>query len=139
MAQRMFHPPEVWLTKDAITFTTKHLTLIPEQRKELESDLVQESFLKDYEKTPGYKASFEFKTKMFPFMRSQRTSLVPLFQLTFISDSCLFVTLIDTMVYRCSNPLNFIRNILLHKQKLMWMERLIIREMKIGNRYQKMM
>ena len=81
-AQRVFHPTEVWLTEDANTFMTKHLTLIPEQRKELESDLVQESFLKDYEKTPGYKASFEFKTKMFASMRSQRTSLVPLFKLT---------------------------------------------------------
>ena len=48
----------------------------------MESDLVQESFLKDYEKTPGYKASFEFKTKMFTYIRSQRTSLVPLFKLT---------------------------------------------------------
>ena len=48
----------------------------------MESDLVGESFLKDYEKTPGYKASFDFKTKMFTSMRSQRTSLVPLFRLT---------------------------------------------------------
>ena len=42
----------------------------------MESDLVQEIFLKDYEKVPGYKASFEFKNKMFASMRSQRTSLV---------------------------------------------------------------
>ena len=60
---------------------TKNLTLIPDQKKELESDLVQESFLKDFEKVPGYKASFEFKNKMFASMRSQRTSLVPLFKL----------------------------------------------------------
>ena len=59
----------------------KHLTLIPEQRKELESDLTQESFLKDLEKNPSYKASFEFKTNMFTSMKSQRTSLVPLFRL----------------------------------------------------------
>ena len=32
-------------------------------------------------KVPGYKASFEFKNKMFASMRSQRTSLVPLFKL----------------------------------------------------------
>ena len=57
---------------------SKNLTLVPVQRKELESDLVQESFLKDYEKVPGYKASFEFKTKIFASMRFQRTSLVPL-------------------------------------------------------------
>ena len=80
MAQRVFHPPDVWLTKDANTFMTKNLTLILEQKRELESDLVQESFLKDFEKVPGYKASFEFKNKMFASMRSQRT-LVPLFKL----------------------------------------------------------
>ena len=57
----------------------KNLTLVLEQRKELESDLVQENFLKDFEKNPSYKASFEFKTKMFALIRSQRTSLVPLF------------------------------------------------------------
>ena len=62
MAQRVFHPQEVWLTKDANAFISKNLTLIPEQRKELESDLVRKSFLKDYEKNPGYKASFRFKT-----------------------------------------------------------------------------
>ena len=65
IAQRVFHPQEAWPTKDANAFMKKHLTLVLEQRKELESDLVQESFLKDFEKTPSYKASFEFKTKMF--------------------------------------------------------------------------
>ena len=62
IVQRVFHPPEVWLTKDANAFISKNFTLIPEQRKELESDLVRKSFLKDYEKNPGYKASFGFKT-----------------------------------------------------------------------------
>ena len=81
MAQRVFHPPDIWLTKDANAFMSKNLTLIPEQRKELESDLIQESFLKDYEKVPGYKASFELNNKIFTSMRSQRTSLVPLFKL----------------------------------------------------------
>ena len=47
----------------------------------MESYLVQDSFLKDFEKVPGYKASFEFKNKMFASMRSQRTSLVPLYKL----------------------------------------------------------
>ena len=82
MALRVLHPQEAWPTKDANAFINKHLTLVLEQRKELESYLVQESFLKDFEKTPGYKASFEFKTKMFTSMRSQRISLVPLFKLT---------------------------------------------------------
>ena len=59
----------------------KHLTLISEQKKELERDLVQESFLKNYEKVPGYKASFEYKNKMFTSLRAQRTALVPLFKL----------------------------------------------------------
>ena len=59
----------------------KNLTLVPDQKKELERDLIQESFLKNYEKVPGYKTSFEFKNKMFAFMRSQRASLVPLFKL----------------------------------------------------------
>ena len=84
MAKRVFHPPEAerWPTKEANTFMNKHITLVPEQRKELESDLTLESFLKDFEKSPSYKASFEFKTKMFASMKSQRTSLVPLFRLT---------------------------------------------------------
>ena len=59
----------------------KNLTLIPDQKRELESDLVQEAFLKDFEKVPGYKANFEFKNKMFTSMRSQKISLVPLFKL----------------------------------------------------------
>ena len=60
---------------------SKNLTLIPVEKRELESHLVQETFLKDFEKVPGYKASFKFKNKMFASMRSQRTSLVPLFKL----------------------------------------------------------
>ena len=68
--------------QDANAFMNKHLTLVPKQRRELESDLFQENFLKDFEKNPRYKASFDFKTKMFALMMSQRTSLVPLFKLT---------------------------------------------------------
>ena len=81
MALRVLHPQEAWPTKDANAFMNKHNTIVLEQRKELESDLVQENFLKDFEKNPGYKASFEFKTKIFASMTSQRTSLVPLFKL----------------------------------------------------------
>ena len=47
MAQRVFHPSDVWPTKDANAFMAKNLTLVPNQKKELESDLVQESFLED--------------------------------------------------------------------------------------------
>ena len=48
---------------------------------ELESDLAQETFFKDFEKNPLFKAAFDFKSKMFHSMKSQRTSLVPLFKL----------------------------------------------------------
>ena len=64
MAQRVFHPLDIWLTKDANAFMTRNLTLIPVQKRKLESDFVQESFLKYFENVPGYKASFEFKNKM---------------------------------------------------------------------------
>ena len=47
----------------------------------MESDFIQENFLQDFEKVPGYKVSFEFKNKIFASMKSQRTSLVPLFKL----------------------------------------------------------
>ena len=52
MAKRVFHPPEAerWPTKEANAFMAKNLTLVPEQKIELESDLNQEAFLKDFEK-----------------------------------------------------------------------------------------
>ena len=52
MAKRVFHLPEaeIWPTKEANAFMNKHITHVPEQRKDLESDLTQESFLKDFEK-----------------------------------------------------------------------------------------
>ena len=81
MAKRVFDPSHVWQTKEANSFSTKFLTLIPDQKKALESDLVMETFLRDYEKVPGYRSAFEFKNKMFASMRSQRTALVPLFKL----------------------------------------------------------
>ena len=78
---RVFNPAHVWQTKEANDFMTKNLTLIAEQKRALESDLVMDSFLKDFEKVPGYKSAFEFKNNMFASMRSQRTALVPLFKL----------------------------------------------------------
>ena len=65
MAQRIFHLKVVWLTKGANRFMLIYLTLVPEQMKELEIDLVVENFLKDYERSSGFKANFEFKTRMF--------------------------------------------------------------------------
>ena len=37
--------------------------------------------MKEHEKNPSYKQAFDFKTKMFISLKSQRTSLVPLFRL----------------------------------------------------------
>ena len=44
MAQRVFRASDAWLTRNANAFMAKNLTLIPEQKKELERDLVQENF-----------------------------------------------------------------------------------------------
>ena len=51
MAKRVFHPPEAERrpTKEANAFMNKHLTLVSDKWKELERDLMQEAFLKDYE------------------------------------------------------------------------------------------
>ena len=59
MAQRVFHPPDIWLTKDANAFMTKNLTLIPDQKKDLESDLIQESFLKEFLESSWLKSQFQ--------------------------------------------------------------------------------
>ena len=58
MAQRVFDPNHVWQTKDVNALMTKNLTIIPEQKRDLERDLVMEDFLRDYEKVPGSKARF---------------------------------------------------------------------------------
>ena len=83
MAKRVFHLPEAerWPTAEANAFMKKYLTLVPNQKMELESDLYQEAFLKEHKKNPSYKQAFDFKTKMFSSLKSQRTSLVPLFRL----------------------------------------------------------
>ena len=65
----MFNPSRVWQNKEANAFSTKFLTLIPDQKKALESNLVMETFLRDFEKVLGYKSAFEFKNKMFASMR----------------------------------------------------------------------
>merc|ERR1712237_309131 len=83
MVKCVFHPPEAerWPTAEANAFMKEYLTLIPSQKIELESDLYQEDFLKEHEKNPSYKQAFDFKTKMFGSLKSQRTSLVPLLKL----------------------------------------------------------
>ena len=83
MAKRVLHPSEAerWPSAEANTFMKKYLTLIPEQRQKLESDIYMEPFLKEHERNPSFKQAFDFKTKMFGSLKSQRTSLVPLFKL----------------------------------------------------------
>ena len=82
-AEKVLHPQEAvrWPSAEAHTFMKKYLTLIPEQRMRLESDLYLEPFLKEHERNPSFKQAFDFKTKMFGSLKSQRTSLVPLFKL----------------------------------------------------------
>ena len=55
MAKRVFHPPEAerWPTAEANAFMKKYLTLVPNQKMELEGDLYQEAFLKEHEKNPS--------------------------------------------------------------------------------------
>ena len=60
----------------------KNLTLIPQQRKELESNLGQESFLKDHEMNLAYKQAFDFINRSFESLKHQRTSLVSILKLT---------------------------------------------------------
>ena len=59
----------------------KYLTLIPDQKINLESDPYQEPFLKEFEKNPSYKQAYDFKTKMLGSLKAQRTTLVLLFKL----------------------------------------------------------
>ena len=82
MAKRVFHPPEAerWPTKEANTFMAKNLTLVPEQKMELESDLNQEAFLKDFEKNPSYKQAFDFKTKDVRFYEVSKNFFSSVFQ-----------------------------------------------------------
>ena len=60
----------------------KYLTLVPNKKMNLESDLYLEPFLKEHEKNAFYKPVYDFKTKMFGSLKTQRTSLVLLFRLT---------------------------------------------------------
>ena len=52
MAKRVLHPPEAerWPSAEASAFMKKYLTLVQDQRMNLESDLYLEPFLKEHEK-----------------------------------------------------------------------------------------
>ena len=64
MAGEVFYPLNPWPTKDIYVFMAYDFTLITHQKRILESDLPQDIFLKEYEKVPGLKPNFEFKSKM---------------------------------------------------------------------------
>ena len=64
MAKKVFHPKEVWPLKEANAFLMKNLTLVKEQREELESNLKQDNFVKTHEKNTSCKAVCHFKAKM---------------------------------------------------------------------------
>ena len=83
MVKTVLHPPEAerWPSVEASSFMKKYLTLIPDQKMNLESNLYLEPFLKEHKKNPSYKQAYDFKTKMFGSLKAQRTSLVPLFKL----------------------------------------------------------
>ena len=57
MTKRVLHLPEVerWPSGEASAFMKKYLTLVPDQRMNLESDHYLEPFLKKHEKNPSYK------------------------------------------------------------------------------------
>ena len=59
----------------------KHLTLVTNQKKELEQDLHQANILNEYKHVPSYKTQYELKSKTKAFLRLKKTSLVPLFKL----------------------------------------------------------
>ena len=55
MAKRVLHPPEAerWPSAEASAFMKKYLTLVPDQKMNLESDLYLEPFLKEHKKNPS--------------------------------------------------------------------------------------
>ena len=46
LARRVIHPKEPWPLKEANAYLVKHLSLILEQREELESDMKPDKYLK---------------------------------------------------------------------------------------------
>ena len=48
--QKVFHLPNLWPTKDAYVFMVKILTVIANQKKKLESDLLHNNFLNKFTK-----------------------------------------------------------------------------------------
>ena len=66
MAKRVLHLPEAerWPSPEANAFMKKYLTLIPEQRQQLESDLYMEPFLKEHEINPSFNQAFVWLSKV---------------------------------------------------------------------------
>ena len=64
LARRVFHPKEPWHLKEGNSYIIKHLSLVPEQTEELESDLKPDKFLKPLEKQASFKGTCDFRNKM---------------------------------------------------------------------------
>ena len=64
LARRVFHTKEAWPLKKANAYLSKYLSLVKEQREELESDLKTDEFLNLLEKQASFKATFDFRAKM---------------------------------------------------------------------------
>ena len=79
LARRVFYTKEAWPLKRASAYLSKYLSLVKEQREELESDLKKEEFLNLLEKQASFKATFDFRAKMNTQQRAQRATMVPLF------------------------------------------------------------
>ena len=58
LAQGVYHPPSSWSIKEANQFMATNLKLDTQQDSQLNSDLQQENFLSEYEKTPTVAGHF---------------------------------------------------------------------------------
>ena len=72
LARRVFYLKQPLPLMKANAYIVKHLLLIPDQKKELESDLKPDKFLKPLEKGASFKAAFDFRNKMKTQRRSKK-------------------------------------------------------------------
>ena len=65
LARRVFHPKEAWPLKEGNANHSKYLSLVKEQRKELESYLKQDKFFNPLEKQASLKGAMDFRAVSF--------------------------------------------------------------------------
>ena len=65
--------------KEANAYLSKYLSLVKEQREQLDTDLKEDEFLKPLEKQASFKTTFDFRVNMNAQQRAQRAAMVPLF------------------------------------------------------------